>query len=131
MEDESDVACVMTAVQAFSVEEIASLLAEADKASTTADAHSGRSLGQQLADSLRPLTSSGRACKPHASHPNASVAPRSSPAKPTEFREASSGGIVSGEGDGGEDGRGKVGGSELVRRLLKTIEHLQVSSMQA
>jgi hypothetical protein len=130
-----DLRCVITAVEAFSVEEIASLLVEADKASTDAGAHAGRSLGQQLADSLRPLTSSGRACKgaavPHTSHPHASIAHRSSNAKPSESRGSSAGGGA-GEGvGGGEDARGAAGESELVRRLLKTIEQLQVSCMLA
>eukprot|EP00277_Geminigera_cryophila_P022250 CAMPEP_0179471106 /NCGR_PEP_ID=MMETSP0799-20121207/51413_1 /TAXON_ID=46947 /ORGANISM="Geminigera cryophila, Strain CCMP2564" /LENGTH=69 /DNA_ID=CAMNT_0021278539 /DNA_START=102 /DNA_END=308 /DNA_ORIENTATION=- len=46
----------MSAVEAFSVEEISALLQHAEK--TTAK--SSRSLGEQLAECLRPLTSSGR-----------------------------------------------------------------------
>ena len=89
------------------MEEIAALL---NAANLKAPVSSDRTLGEQLADSLRPLTSSGRTGKAGA-----------------EGRLQTSGGSSRGEVAGGvaageHEGNGQ---GELVRRLLITIERLQ------
>ena len=98
------------------MEEIASLLQEAKRAPTS----SGRSLGQQLADSLRPLTGSGRVPKPVGDGGGVNAS-----------KTKACSGSGAGEGsDGGGGSKALPGGAwegeaDLVRKLLKTIETLQ------
>jgi hypothetical protein len=121
------------------VEEIAALMQEAERA----DAHIGRSLGQHLSDPLRPLTSSGRRgldsrgvgdkCggggggggdggwnSSSCTHTHADMTVDS-------YSRGGGGSRSGGGGGGGSRGGGGGEGNELVRRLLKTIDVLQVS----
>ena len=119
------VASTMSAVEAFSVEEIAALLHEANQR----PAEGVLSLGEQLAHSLRPLTSSGgtsrggdqegrRRNTVHASISSGAASCGVGGERAGEaVGKSSSVGLLS--ASGGDDG-------ELVRRLLKTVERLQV-----
>ena len=119
------VASTMSAVEAFSVEEIAALLHEANQR----PAEGGLSLGEQLAHSLRPLTSSGgtsRGGDQEGRQRNTLHAGNSSGAT-----SCGVGGERAGEAAGKSGSVGLLSASggndgELVRRLLKTVERLQV-----
>lgn len=125
------VASTMSAVEAFSVEEISALLQAANQRPPTAQGGGGLSLGEQLAQSLRPLTSSGRAgrredqeCR-HAGH---GARHAGGPPPCGAGGERGEGGVMGQDRTGSAaPATGVVGGEgELVRRLLKTVERLQV-----
>ena len=106
------------------------LLQEADKVPASA----GRSLGEMLAESLRPLTSSGRAPKCAASGGGPCSSGDECGTRDGVYSAHGKGrrrdGVeLGGAAHGGDSRRGATAEdgaeSELVRRLLKTVERLQ------